>query len=95
MELRSGFPWSAVDEFHDFVGPRSRAGRLTAIRTLDFSIARPLRVAGYRFRGGVRIYNVFGTAAERDIQNNIGSGEYGKAFNAIERSIGLVLSTAR
>ena len=41
LELRSGFPWSAVNEFQDFVGPRSRAGRLPAVRTLDFSIARP------------------------------------------------------
>src|SRR5512134_1713489 len=41
LELRSGFPWSAVDEFQDFVGPRSRTGRLPAVRTLDFSIARP------------------------------------------------------
>ncbi len=28
LELRSGFPWSAVDEFQDFVGERNRAGRL-------------------------------------------------------------------
>ena len=44
LELRSGFPWSAVNEFQDFVGPRNRAGRLPAVRTLDFSIARPWRV---------------------------------------------------
>ena len=37
LELRSGFPWSAVDEFQDFVGARNRAGRLPAVRTLDLS----------------------------------------------------------
>ena len=26
VEIRSGFPWSAVDDFQDFVGPRNRAG---------------------------------------------------------------------
>jgi hypothetical protein len=95
LELRSGFPWSAVDEFHDFVGPRSRAGRLPAVRTLDFSLSRPWRFHRYRFRGGVRIYNVFGAAAERDIQNNITSPFYGTAYNPVERSIGFVFSSAR
>jgi len=95
LELRSGFPWSAVDEFHDFVGPRSQAGRLPAVRTLDLSIARPWRFMKYRFRGGLRVYNVFGGAAERDIQANTTSPFYGTAFNPIERSIGFVLSSAR
>jgi hypothetical protein len=95
LELRSGFPWSAVDEFHDFVGPRSRAGRLPAVRTLDFSIARPWRIRQYRIRAGIRAYNIFGAAAERDIQTNITSPFYGTAFNPIERSIGFVFGSAR
>ena len=33
-------PWSAIDEFHDFVGPRNRAGRLPAVQTLDFSLSQ-------------------------------------------------------
>ena len=45
-------------------GPRSRAGRLPAVRTLDLAASR---VRGgsrkYRFRAGVRAYNVFGAAA--------------------------------
>ena len=95
VELRSGFPWSAVDEFQDFVGPRSRAGRLPAVRTLDFSIARPWRFKRYRFRAGIRVYNILGAGAERDIQTNITSPFYGTAFNPIERSIGFVLGSAR
>lgn len=91
LELRSGFPWSAVDEFQDFVGPRNRAGRLPAVRTLDITLARPWRLGRYRFRGGLRIYNVFGAAAHRDIQANVTSPFYGTAFNPVERSIGFVL----
>jgi hypothetical protein len=90
LEIRSGFPWSAVDEFHDFVGPRNRAGRLPRVRTLDFSIARPWRFRTYRFRAGLKVYNLFGAAAERDIQNNVTSPFYGTAYNPIERSIGFV-----
>ena len=95
LELRSGFPWSAVDEFQDFVGPRNRAGRLPAVRTLDFTLARPWRFRKYRFRAGVKLYNVFGASAGRDVQNNLSSPEYGRFFDPIERSIGFVLGSAR
>jgi hypothetical protein len=95
LELRSGFPWSAVNEFQDFVGPRSRAGRLPAVRTLDVSIARPWNFGKRRFRAGIKVYNIFGAAAERDMQTNITSPFYRTAFNPIERSIGFVLGWAR
>jgi hypothetical protein len=95
LEVRSGFPWSAVDEYQDFVGPRNRAGRLPRVRTLDFSIARPWRVSKYRFRAGIRVYNAFGAAAERDIQANVTSPFYGTAYNPVDRSIGFVFGTVK
>jgi hypothetical protein len=95
VELRSGFPWSAVNEFQDFVGPRNRAGRLPAVRTLDFSIARPWTFRQRRFRAGIRVYNIFGAAAERDMQTNTTSPSFGQAFNPIERSIGFVFRATR
>lgn len=95
IEIRSGFPWSAVNEFQDFVGARNRAGRLPAVRTLDFSLSRPWHFRKYRFRGGIKVYNVFGAAAERDVQNNITSPNYGRFYNPLERSIGFVLAAAK
>jgi hypothetical protein len=41
------------------------------------------------------MYNVFGAAAERDMQANITSPSYGQAFNPVERSIGFVLGSAK
>jgi len=95
LELRSGFPWSAVDEFQDFVGARSRAGRLPVVRNLDFTLARQWRFKKRRFRAGLKLYNIFGASAERDVQNNITSPDYGRFFNPIERSIGFVLGSGR
>jgi len=95
LEIRSGFPWSAVDEFQDFVGPRNRTGRFPTVRTLDFALSRPWRFKKYRFRAGLRMYNVFGAAAERDVQNNIASPNFGSFFNPIERSIGFVFGTVK
>jgi hypothetical protein len=94
-ELRSGFPYSAVDEFEEFVGARNRAGRLPTVRTLDFSLSRPWHFRKYRFRAGLKVYNIFGAAAERDVQNNITSPFYGSFFNPIERSIGFVFGSAK
>ncbi len=95
LEVRSGFPWSAVNEFQDFVGPRNRAGRLPTVRNLDFSIVRPWRFKGHRIRAGIRVYNIFGSAASRDIQTNLASPSFGTPFNPIERSIGFIFGMAR
>jgi hypothetical protein len=94
IEFRSGFPWSAVNEFQDFVGARNRAGRLPQVRAFDFSLSRPWRVWKYTFRGGLKIYNLLGASAQRDVQNNLESAEFGRFFNPIERSIGFVVGSA-
>lgn len=93
LEVRSGFPWSAVNEFQDFVGERNRSGRLPAVTTLDLSIARPWQFRKYRFRAGIRAYNLLGKSAHRDIQTNVASPFYGTAYNPIERSFGIVFGT--
>jgi hypothetical protein len=91
LEIRSGFPWSAVNEYQEFVGPRNRAGRLPPVRTLDASLTRSWRLWKYRFNAGIRVYNILGDAAERDVQTNLASPLYGQFFNPLERSIGFVV----
>ena len=93
VEIRSGFPWSAVDEFQDFVGARNRTGRLPRVNTFDFSVSRPWHVWKYRFRGGIKVYNLFGESAERDVQSNVAAPSFGHFYNPIERSIGFVLGS--
>ena len=91
-EWRTGFPWSAVNEFQDFVGPRNESGRLPRVSTFDFSLTRPFHFKKYRFTSGLRVYNVFATGDERDVQTNITAPDYGHFYNPIHRSIGIVLS---
>jgi hypothetical protein len=95
FEWRSGFPWTAVNDFNDFVGPRNQTGRLPNVRTLDFTLARPWQFKKYRFTAGIKIYNAFDTGNERDVQNNITSPDYGQFYNPIQRSIGFVFGTTR
>ena len=92
-EWRTGFPWSAVNEYQDFVGTRNRSGRLPNVSTLDFSLIRPWRFRKYEFSAGLRVYNTFGRANQRDVQTNTTAPDFGSFYNPIKRSIGLVFST--
>ena len=94
-EWRTGFPWSAVNEFQDFVGPRNESGRLPRVSTFDFTVTRPWRFKKYNFTAGIRVYNAFRTGDERDVQANVTSPQYGTFYNPIHRSIGIVLSAGR
>ena len=94
-EWRTGFPWSAVNEFQDFVGERNQSGRLPTVSSLDFTLARPWHFRKYRFTGGIKIYNAFDSGDERDVQTNITSPDYGKFYNPIQRSIGFVVSSSK
>jgi hypothetical protein len=84
-----------VDEFQDFVGERNRAGRLPSVKTLDFTLARPLRFKKYQFTAGLKVYNAFNTRNDRDVQSNITSPDYGRFYNPIERSIGFLVGTSK
>jgi len=84
-----------VNEYQDFVGERNRAGRLPAVRTVDFALTRPWRFKKYRFRAGLRFYNIFGSEADRDIQNNVTSPFFGTSYNPIERSVGITFGSTR
>ena len=94
-EWRTGFPWSTVDEFQDFVGTRNRSGRLPTLSSLDFTLARPIHFKKYRFTGGVKIYNVLDSGNERDVQANLMSPDYGQFYNPIQRSIGFLISSSK
>ncbi len=95
VEWRTGFPWSAVDAYFDFVGTWNRTGRFPAVHTVDLALTRPWRIGRHRFRAGLRLYNLFGASAARDVQANVTAPDYGRFFNPIERSIGLVFELGR
>ncbi len=95
FEWRTGFPWSAVNEFQDFVGERNRSGRLPSLTTLDFSLVRPWKFRKYSFVAGLKVYNALASKGDRDVQNNITSPDYGTFYNPIKRSIGFAFGTPK
>ena len=94
FEWRTGFPWSAVNEYQDFVGTRNQSGRLPSVSTLDFTIVRPWKFRKYQFSGGLKVYNTFAGGNERDVQTNTTAPDYGRFYNPIRRTIGFAFSTS-
>jgi hypothetical protein len=92
LELRSGFPWSAVDEFQD-VGARNRAGRLP-VRTLDFAgAALAVREVTADFGAGLRVQPLWRLRRTRCAKRDLSA--HGTFYNPIERSIGFLVGTAK
>ena len=94
VEIRSGFPFSLVNEQLDFVSERNRAGRFPLFISLDAQVTKgfdipkfvPL-VDGRRARIGVAVFNITNHFNPRDVQQNTGSPQVGDFFNSLGTSV--------
>lgn len=93
-EIRSGFPFSIVNERWDFVGRRNQAGRLPTFLSLDlqgvkgFTIPRFVpSFGGRRARIGLALINITNHFNPRDVQNNTASERLGQFFNSLGASV--------
>jgi len=94
VEIRSGFPFSFVNEQLDFVGPRNQAGRFPTFLAIDVQVTKgfaiPKRVprfGGRRARFGLAVLNTTNHFNPRDVQNNIASPRLGGFFNSLGTSV--------
>lgn len=94
IEIRSGFPFSFVNEQLDFVGPRNRAGRFPVFISLDVQVTKGFTVPqfvpkfkGRKMRVGAAILNITNHFNPRDVQNNLGSPRLGQFFNSLGTSV--------
>lgn len=89
FEIRSGFPFSLVNERLEFVGARNQAGRYPKFISLDASILKGFRVPvlDKRARAGVVVFNICNHFNPRDVQNNIGSPHLGQFYNSLGTSV--------
>lgn len=94
IEIRSGFPFSAVNERLDFVGARDRAGRFPIFLSIDtqvtkaFTIPRFIpKLEGKKARVGAAVFNLTNHFNPRDVQNNLGSLQFGQFFNSLGTSV--------
>ena len=94
VEIRSGFPFSFVNERLDFVGPRNQAGRFPTFLSLAVQVTKGFaipkvvpRIGGRRARIGVAVLNTTNHFNPRDVQNNIASPQLGQFFNSLGTSV--------
>ena len=94
LDLRNGFPLSVIDEDRNFVGQRNRAGRFPSFASLDLQVLKSVSAPGrfsekYRFRVGVKVFNLTNHFNPRDFQGNLASDEFGGFYNGVGRKFGM------
>jgi len=94
LEVRSGFPFSIVNEEQDFVGPRN-SSRFPVFYTLDLNITRTVTVRGRTLRIGLRSNDLLNNATPRDVQANINAPAFGTFYNSLYRQIGFTVEIQR
>ena len=96
LEMRTGFPYSIIDENRDFIGHRNGAGRYPDFGSLDMQVTKTFSLVGpaknYRAVIGLKVFNVTNHFNPRDFQNNLASDDFGGFYNGVGRKYGMKLS---
>ncbi|HEX6729298.1 MAG TPA: TonB-dependent receptor, partial [Pyrinomonadaceae bacterium] len=92
LDVRTGFPYSIIDEERNFVGLRNRAGRFPTFVSLDLQILKTISLPGrfnkYRAQFGIKVFNLTNRFNPRDFQNNLASDSFGGFSNGVARKLG-------
>jgi hypothetical protein len=86
IDTHTGFPYSTVNQYRDFVGPRNELQRPRFVST-DLQVWREIRlpIKEKHARIGVGVFNVFNHPNYRDVQNDVDSYRFGDFFNGVNR----------
>ena len=80
LDWRTGLPYSTVDEWLDFVGPRN-ARRFPAYVRVDAGLEHRFAIGKLRPWIGIRVDNALGSFLPSDVQANISSPAFGTFYN--------------
>ena len=81
FDVRSGLPYSVVNEDLEFVGPRNEQRFPTYIRT-ELGFDRRISLAHAHPWLGLRVANALGAFLPTDVQANLGSPDFGSFYNS-------------
>ena len=87
LDTHTGFPYSSVDQYRDFVGQRNDS-RFPRFVSTDLQVWREIRlpIKEKHARVGFGVFNLFNRANYRDVQNDLASYRYGEFFNGPART---------
>ncbi|UWZ85195.1 ATP-binding protein [Occallatibacter riparius] len=87
LDVHSGFAYSTVNQYREFVGPRNE-DRFPEFVSTDLQVWRrvhlPIREMHARIGAGA--YNLFNRDNYRDVQNDVDSARFGEFFNGPART---------
>jgi len=87
LDIHTGFPYSTINQFREFVGPRNQL-RYPRFVSADLQVLRRIRlpIREKHARVGFGVYNIFNRFNPRDVQNDVDSFRSGQFFNGLGRS---------
>jgi hypothetical protein len=87
LDIHGGFPYSTINEYREFVGPRNDL-RFPRFISTDVQVWREVRLpkTEKHARVGFGVFNVFNHPNYRDVQNDLDSYRFGQFFNGPSRT---------
>jgi hypothetical protein len=87
LDIHTGFPYSTINQFREFVGPRNQL-RFPRFVSTDLQVLREIRlpIKEKHARVGFGVYNIFNRFNPRDVQSDLDSFRSGQFFNGIGRT---------
>ena len=87
VDVHTGFPYSTINQYREFVGPRNES-KFPRFVSTDLQVLREIRlpIKEKHAQVGFGVFNIFNRANYRDVQNDLDSYRFGEFFNGISRS---------
>jgi TonB dependent receptor-like, beta-barrel len=87
VDVHTGFPYSTINQYREFVGPRNES-RFPRFVSTDLQVLRQIRlpIKEKHAKVGFGVFNVFNRANYRDVQNDLDSYRFGQFFNGAGRT---------
>ncbi len=94
FDWRTGLPYSTVNEYLDFVGPRNSLRFPTYMR-LEAGVERRFKIFKFQPWIGIRVWNALNSFLPTDVQSNISSPAFGSFYNSEYRQFRIQLRFER
>jgi hypothetical protein len=87
VDTHTGFPYSTINQYREFVGPRNEL-RFPRFVSTDLQVWREIRlpIKEKHAKIGFGVFNVFNHPNYRDVQNDLDSYRFGQFFNGVSRT---------
>jgi hypothetical protein len=87
VEIRSGFPYTRIDENWDVVGTRNDA-RFPTFMSLDVAVEKALQLPfGLPARLGLKVFNLAGRNNGRAVQRDVQRADFGQLYDPVGRQL--------